>query len=126
MQQIPATVVDYHARTVGGAYDDSNLLFEELRKFFVVARLTHSKCTPSRTVDEAWHFFLEHSDAYHDYFEEQGVTPFGHLVRESPNIEAYQNTLCLLNRTFGNVSEKYWPRNIVPADCSNCQSDLDV
>lgn len=88
---------------------------EEYRKFIFLCMISKKMCTPSLSVDEAWHLHLIYTRAY---WEQLCVRTLGRLIHHEPAQgggedeakfqELYVTTLELYARVFGEPPEDIW------------------
>lgn len=91
---------------------------EEYRRFIFLCMISDKMCTPSLSVDEAWHLHLLYTRSY---WKSLCVDTLGRLIHHEPNQggpmesaqfdELYISTLELYARVFGEPPKDIWRRN---------------
>ena len=120
---IPENVLNVYMLAHNADRERADAIFVELHKFFCVASLSNVRCSPSRVVDEAWHVFLEHDQAYKEYFALAGQKPLKHIVRAESSPSAYAATRELIRTNFLEPDERFWPCQSDASTCSPCDSE---
>jgi uncharacterized membrane protein YgcG len=82
----------------------------ETMKFLDLCAESAEELAPSKKVDHAWHEFLLHTREYEQWCHDRYRKYIHHTPMESPDGEAYERTLTLLEEQYGSRDRKVWPR----------------
>jgi hypothetical protein len=107
-QDCPPFVRKFSART-GLTLDEGTLLWGELVKFLLFCAFTPNCLSPSLVVDELWHDFLIDTREYRKFCQTMTGRFIDHVPLENPNPDAYQNSLRLIEASFGYRDHRFWP-----------------
>jgi hypothetical protein len=82
----------------------------ETMKFLDLCASSSQELVPSRRVDHAWHEFLLHTRDYEQWCHDRYRRFIHHTPMDSPDEQAYERTLDLLEERYGGRDRKVWPR----------------
>lgn len=117
---------------------ESMQLFTEVKKFLILCAATPYPCSPSARLDDMWHVFVLHTEAYADFCQRFLGRFIHHRPTSAPVVAHRAEMLTDAKRLFADQSgirEDVWPKlkrvagseQLVPdavADCdSSCSGD---
>jgi hypothetical protein len=110
------------ARLVGKSGDRGYVfgLKNETLKFLSIALANEHAVAPSKKIDEYWHEMVLNTPLYENFSKSTGRFVH-HIPSDKPETEAYERTLEIYKKTFGNPDRRYWVAKA--GDCSsNCSA----
>lgn len=106
------------ARENGWSHGYAKRVITEYQRFAYLCRLGKGMATPSDEVDQAWHLHLTYTKHYWGPFKTALGRPLHHMPTKGGEVQAslfkdaYEKTLALYQREFGDPPADIWP----PAD----------
>src|SRR3989344_2244393 len=110
-------MVARYAKKHGVTIEAAQHLFEETKKFLVLAATMKDPISPSEELDEMWHHFVLHTKDYAEFCSKH----FGKFIHHTPTETSFiGNRGEMMEQAiqlFGGVDVSIWPKAVAGAPC---------